>query len=245
MDAKGLKSHLLIVEDDQSIADGIVYALSSEGFSAVHVCSGIEALARIREEDFNLVILDVGLPDMSGFDLCRQLKLVLKAIPIIFLTARSSEIDRIVGLEIGANDYLTKPFSPRELTARVRSLLRFTDELRDIARAQQGIAEEQLVVHKKFPFHLDADRCVILYFNCPLNLSRQEFRILCVLIKRPGWVYSREKLMEMAWEQPEASMDRTVDTHIKTLRVKLKDIRPDIEAVVTHRGLGYSIKESW
>jgi two-component system catabolic regulation response regulator CreB len=242
-----LKTHILIIEDEQSIADSVLYALSSEGFSAVHVTTGTEALARVDKEPFHLIVLDVGLPDMSGFDLCRQLKLATRAIPIIFLTARDGEIDRVVGLEIGANDYLTKPFSPRELTARVRAILRFTEELRQQTATEGAYnhSAPKTTTPKNFPFRVDEDRCSITYFDSPLNLSRQEFRILCVLIKRPGWVYSRDKLMEMAWEQPEASLDRTVDTHIKTLRTKLNAIRPDIEAVITHRGLGYSVKESW
>lgn len=242
-----MKTHILIVEDEQSIADSVLYALSSEGFSAIHVTTGTEALARMAQESFHLIILDVGLPDISGFDLCRQMKLATKAIPIIFLTARDGEIDRVVGLEIGANDYLTKPFSPRELTARVRAILRFTEELRQQAKTDGASNQSpaKTITPNNFPFQLDEPRCAITYFGSPLNLSRQEFRILCVLIKRPGWVYSRDKLMEMAWEQPDASLDRTVDTHIKTLRTKLNAIRPDIEAVVTHRGLGYSVKESW
>lgn len=231
---------ILVVEDEQSIADSIIYALESDGFAPMHVTTGLEAMKRLKAQSFDLSVLDVGLPDMNGFDLCRQIKQEKQAMPVIFLTARSSEVDRIVGLEIGANDYMVKPFSPRELTARVRALLRFIDVIQSHPAAEILRGKEE-----KIPFQLDRERCLITFFGQALDLSRQEYRILAVMINRPGMVFSRDKLMEMAWDSPESSFDRTVDTHIKTIRAKLNAIHPDANAVVTHRGLGYSLKVSW
>lgn len=140
----------------------------------------------------------------------------------------------MVGLEIGGDDYVVKPFSPRELTARVRAVLRRAASNGDSPDTPEGN------VH----FSVDRKRMVISYYGKPLALSRYEFRLLDVLITRPGWVFSREQLMSMVWEEPESSMDRTVDTHIKTIRVKLKEIKPALDPIRTHRGLGYSLKET-
>lgn len=227
---------ILIVEDEPAIADNITYALSTEGFKPVWVTTGNEALKKLSSEEFSLIVLDVGLPDVNGFDLCREIR-KSTSIPIIFLTARAEEVDRIVGLEIGADDYLVKPFSPRELAARVKAILR---------RASGSLqAEEKSTKTSKTPFKIDEDRQLVTYFDQKLNLTRYEFRLLKVLVTRPGWVFSREKLMELAWEEPEMSLDRTVDAHIKSLRAKLKLVKPDIEAIITHRGVGYALKESW
>lgn len=157
-------------------------------------------------------------------------------IPIIFLTARSDEIDRVAGLELGADDYVTKPFSPRELTARVRAILR---------RTPQRITEPLPVeTNISLPFEIDEKRMIISYYGHSLDLTRYEFRLLQLLIDNPGRVYTREQLMEHVWEEPEMSLDRTVDTHIKTIRQKLKGLQPDEEPIVTHRGVGYSLSES-
>jgi two-component system catabolic regulation response regulator CreB len=175
-----------------------------------------------------LVVLDIGLPDMSGIEVCRRLR-QRHDVPVIFLTARSGEVDRVVGLELGADDYVTKPFSPRELAARVKAVLR---------RAGRGNSAPPSAA-----FALDEERRQISYFGKPLELSRYEYRLLCVLLKRPGRVYTREQLLELVWDAPEASLDRTVDAHVKNIRAKLRDIRPDVDPIATHRGTGYSLKE--
>lgn len=224
---------ILIVEDEPAIADNIRYALSTEGFEVSWCSTGEEAIAIIEGNGISLVVLDIGLPDRNGFDLCKDIRRT-SALPIIFLTARADEIDRVVGLEIGGDDYVVKPFSPRELSARVKAVLRRTAAAGDDCGTN--------VVSS--PFHVDRKRQRISYFGKPLDLSRYEYRLLEVLIGRPGWVFSRDRLMDLAWEEPEASMDRTVDTHVKTLRAKLKEIRPKLDPIKTHRGLGYSLKES-
>jgi len=231
-------SRVLVVEDEPSIRDSVVYALESEGFAVDWAGSGEEALSNIGETDYALIVLDVGLPDRSGFDVCRELR-VTSQVPVIFLTARASEVDRVVGLEIGADDYVTKPFSPRELSARVRA---------NIRRAQLHETAAVAAVGEKtsgLPFRVDYERWEIHYFDASLSLSRYEFRLLVALIEKPGRVYSRAQLMDAAWEEPDASMERTVDTHIKSIRAKLRDLRDDIDPIVTHRGIGYSLRENW
>lgn len=222
---------ILVVEDEQSIAETITYALQTEGFAPVWKTTGREALALLGEQAVALVVLDVGLPDMSGFDVCRELQ-KLGAPPVIFLTARSAEVDRIVGLELGADDYLAKPFSPRELTARVRAILRRANGKPAPAAAAGSGAWQH-----------DAPRCRIAYRGRDLELTRNEYRLLAALLASPGQVFSREQLMTAAWDDPGASLDRTVDAHIKLLRAKLRDAAPEFDPIVTHRGLGYSLRE--
>lgn len=223
------KPRILVVEDEPAIAETIEYALMTDGCEVTWLQTGLPALLLLAETVVDLVILDIGLPDISGIELCKRIRKD-SLVPVIFLTARSDEIDRVVGLEIGGDDYVVKPFSPRELAARVKAVLRRTGEPKHTRK------EMRL-------FQLDGRRHVIRYCDSPLELSRYEYNILAVFISRPGWVFSRDHLMERAWEEPEASMDRTVDAHIKNIRAKLKQIRPDIDPIVTHRGVGYSLKE--
>jgi two-component system catabolic regulation response regulator CreB len=157
--------------------------------------------------------------------------------PVIFLTARADEIDRLLGLELGADDYVVKPFSPRELVARAKAILRR-------AGSAGGDLPSLPSKGKPGPFIVDANKHTISYHGAVLpDLSRYEFKLLQTLLAHPGWVYSRERLMELVWDDPFSSMERTVDAHIKTLRAKLKLIRPDDDPIVTHRGFGYSLKE--
>ncbi len=227
---------ILVVEDEPSVADTITYALRTEQYVPEWQSTGAGCLAALAGSSFDLVILDVGLPDMNGFEVCRRIRRGSN-MPIIFLTARAEEIDRIVGLEIGADDYLIKPFSPRELTARVRAVLR---------RAERQTAEPPTnEAPSSGPFIVDADRCAISYFGTPVPLTRYEYRLLEILVSRPGRIFSREALMNRAWEEPEASMERTVDAHIKSIRAKLEAVRSGVEPILTHRGLGYALRENW
>lgn len=224
------RPRILIVEDEPSIRDAIQYTLESEGDEVTCCGTGGEALALAADAAFDLVVLDVGLPDLNGFDVCRRLR-ERSDVPVIFLTARSEEIDRVIGLEIGGDDYVTKPFSPRELGARVRAILRRT---KNHAPPPAEAA----------PFAVDPERLVIRYHGAALDLSRYEYRLLAALIARPGRVFSRAQLMDAAWEEPEASMERTVDTHVKSLRAKLRQVRPNEDPIRTHRGFGYSLETS-
>lgn len=225
-----VRQTVLVVEDEQAIADTIVYALRTEGFEPVWKTTGREALAALSRQAVALVVLDVGLPDMSGFDVCREMQ-KLGAPPVIFLTARSGEVDRIVGLELGADDYLAKPFSPRELTARVRAILR-----RASGQAGASAPANGVWAH-------DEARCRISYRGRALDLTRNEYRLLAALLASPGRVFSRDQLMTAAWEDPAAATDRTVDAHVKLLRAKLRAAAPAADPIVTHRGLGYSLRE--
>lgn len=224
-----MKLRILIVEDEPAIIDTIQYALETDGFETICYSSGMEALEFLDNERADLIVLDIGLPDVNGFELCKSIRLKSNT-PILFLTARTDEVDRVVGLEIGADDYVTKPFSPRELTARIKAILR-----------RSGPVKEN--TEKSKVFHVDESKHRITYMNIPLELSRYEFNILKTFINRPGHVYSREKLMNMAWEEPEASLDRTVDAHIKNIRAKLRSIKPESDPIITHRGIGYSLRE--
>lgn len=234
---------ILIVEDEPSIADNILYSLESEGFSTCVCTTGEEALARAKADAFSLVVLDVGLPDMTGFEVCRRLR-AARDVPVIFLTARNSEVDRVVGLEIGGDDYLCKPFSPRELTARIRAVLRRTQGNGNATAATSRAADDK-EVSAASPVEVDETRCQVRYFGEVLPLSRYEFRLLQTFAKQPGRVFSRAQLMEHASDEPEAAMERTVDAHVKSLRAKMKTVREDVEAIVTHRGMGYSLAEKW
>ena len=227
---------VLIVEDEQAIADSIAYALRTDGFSPRHVMLGEQALAALRPTPGEaaqmpvLVVLDVGLPDMSGLEVCRRLR-QFSDVPVIFLTARSDEIDRIVGLEIGADDYVTKPFSPRELVARVRTVLR-RSALPTAANTSAAT-----------PFACDDGKRLIHYYGQALDLSRYEYGLLKTLIGRPGFVFTRERLLSLVWDDDTDSLDRTVDAHVKTLRAKLKIVAPSLEPIRTHRGVGYALAE--
>ena len=220
---------ILIVEDELAIADSIAYALRTDGFTPVHVSLGQHALDTMRTQNPpSLVVLDVGLPDMNGFEVCRQLRQFCN-VPVIFLTARSDEIDRIVGLEIGADDYVTKPFSPRELVARIRVVLR------RLAPAAAPIPATSL------RFELREEEARIVYCGRALELTRYEYLLLKTLLEHPGHVLSRARLMDRVWADAPETLDRTVDAHVKSLRAKLRQIDSTAEPIQTHRGMGYSL----
>lgn len=228
-------SRILVVEDEPAIADTIVYALESDGFTVQWCATGTAALQATRSEPASLAVLDVGLPDINGFELFRRLQQVDAALPVIFLTARAGEIDRVVGLELGADDYVAKPFSPRELVARVRTVLRRVQRVPAPAMASSAAVAGV--------FAIDDEKKTIRFRGHALELSRTEYRLLKVLIERPGRVYSRDELMQRAWDDPAAAFDRTVDAHVKALRAKLRDIDPATDPISTHRGMGYSLRE--
>ena len=243
-----MRPKVLIVEDEPGIADTLQYALRTEGFEPAWCATGEEALARIASEPPALVILDVGLPDASGFEVFKRIR-ASSDVPVVFLTARSDEIDRVVGLELGADDYIAKPFSPRELVARVRGVLRrstkgapagpFAAVAATTASGPSGAAPASAPL----PIAVDEGRMQIRYHGRLLELSRYEFGLLKTLAARPGHVFSRDALLERVWGNDTESMDRTVDAHVKTLRAKMKAIAPNEEPIRTHRGSGYSLAE--
>ncbi len=224
-----MKRRILIVDDEPAIVDAIQYALETEGFETCCFSTGMPVIAALAEHPADLVVLDIGLPDIGGLDLCRLIRQTC-SVPVIFLTARTDEIDRIVGLEIGADDYITKPFSPREVSARVKAVLRRT-----------GSVSAGLPVPGTFA--VNESKRQISYVGRALDLSRYEYDILKTFIRRPGHVFSREQLMQLVWEHPECSLDRTIDVHIKNIRAKLKKIQPDRDPIVTYRGTGYALRD--
>jgi two-component system catabolic regulation response regulator CreB len=224
-----VKHKVLIVDDEPSISDNIQFVLESEGLETVRVATGLAAWPILDEGTIDLIILDIGLPDINGLDLLKEIRHARET-PIILLTARTTEIDRVLGLEIGADDYVAKPFSPRELAARVKAVLR---------RCQTAAVGNM----PKEAFAVNTSKRSIAFFGTPLELSKYEYEILKRFIDRKGHVFSREQLMSLVWEQPETSLDRTVDAHIKNIRAKLRAVRPDLEPIVTHRGSGYSLRD--
>ena len=222
--------HILIVEDEAAIADTLIYALQSDGFTTTWLTLGLAAVEHQRATPADLIILDVGLPDITGFETCKQLRR-FSEVPVMFLSARSEEIDRVVGLEIGADDYVVKPFSPREVTARVRAILK-----RLLPRTEAASASELFVV--------DRERVQITYRGQLLSLTRHEFRLMQNLLEQPERVFSREQLLDALGTAADAGYERSIDSHIKSLRAKLRLIAPDAEPIQTHRGLGYSYSPS-
>ena len=217
---------VLLVEDESAIADTLIYALETENFSVTHVSTAQAGLDHFDNHAPDFVVLDIGLPDFTGFDLCKKIR-DFSQIPILFLTARDSEIDHILGLELGADDYVTKPFSPRTVVARIRAILR-----RGKAAPQ---ANSSLLRH-------DSETMTITCYNHPLDLTAHEYKLLAILLGQPGRVFTREQLLEQAWEDPGSAMDRTIDTHIKSLRAKLRQHSDDAaETIQTRRGLGYTL----
>lgn len=225
-----MKHKVLLIEDDEAIADTILYALGREQFQARHCLTGIEGEAWWNANPVDMAILDVGLPDQTGFELCRKLKSTHPERPVMFLTAQSDEIDRIVGLELGADDYLCKPFSPRELILRVKAIL----------RRNNGTGSSALpasLVH-------DQQRMQISLHGTPLPLTKSEYLLLREMLRQPGRVFTRDNLLDVLGDSAGHSSDRAIDTHIKELRNKLKAVDDSEDFIITHRGLGYSLKET-
>ena len=232
-----MSTRVLLLEDDPAIAGTVAFALQREGLAVDHVLLVGAARAGAAAAPPALAILDVGLPDGSGLDLCREWRqsgdAALRALPILMLTARAEELDRVVGLELGADDYLTKPFSPRELVARVRALLR-----------RAALTPPPVAAPAAGLFELDAEGQRIRYAGRWLALTRLEFGLLRALLRTPGRIRSREALLDEVWGADGDATDRTVDTHVKTLRAKLRAVRPELEPIVTHRGMGYSLESA-
>ena len=225
--------HILIVEDEPAIADTLIYALTADGHSTHWTTLAGEAIAYLQDQGADLVIMDVGLPDQNGFEACKRLRL-FSEVPVLFLTARGSEVDRVVGLEIGADDYVVKPFSPREVAARIRGILKRTG----IAKAAG--AESSSVSPSETEFVIDTNRQQINYAGRALVLTRFEFEILACLVRQPERVFSREQLLQAAGISSYAGYERNIDSHIKSLRAKLRQVDADREPIRTNRGFGYS-----
>jgi len=223
-----LSTCIFIVEDEPSIAQTVQFALDAEGFVTEHFATGTACLEALENLVPSLVLLDVGLTDGSGFEFFRRIRQLTEA-PVIYMTARDAEIDRVAGLEMGADDYIVKPFSLRELVARVRAVLR---RVESSPAPTSGTSDV---------FHIDTVRRQIHYHAQPLDLTLHEYRLLETLLSQPERVFTRGQLLERGWDDPDHRLERTIDSHIKSLRNKLREIKPDTDPICTHRGVGYSL----
>ncbi len=223
-------ARVLLVEDDPAIARTVCYALERDGIAVRHSLQLGDARAQWAQQRYDALLLDVGLPDGNGLDWCRELRSHGCAVPLLVLSARGEEMDRVLGLELGADDYLTKPFSPRELVARTRALLRRAQRFQPAAAPRPAPL-----------FNLDTEGQRVSMQGMPLDLTRREYQLLRCLLERPGRILSREFLLDSVWGQDSDSTDRTVDTHVKTLRAKLRALAPQQDFITTHRGMGYSL----
>lgn len=224
---------IFIIDDESSITDTLQFALEREGFTVQVFHRGQAALPILKQETPALILLDVGLADGNGFDFFRQYRAHTNA-PVIFLTARNDEIDRVVGLEMGADDYIAKPFSLRELVARVRVVLRRGESV-------QNTASHNPESNAAPAFRIDDIRKTVYYHGQLLSLTAHEYRLLQTLLGQPGRVFSRAQLLDQAWDAPEHRLERTIDTHIKSLRLKLHEACVTEDPIRTHRGMGYSL----
>ncbi len=223
---------ILIVEDEPAVARGLEYGLSREGFEVLWAATGQRALDLARGRDPHLILLDIRLPDISGFDVCRQLRAEGKRQPILMLTAHDEELDKVLGLELGADDYVVKPYSLRELISRVRALLR---------RAYGELAAVSVGDRVRFgDVELDLERLRVTREERPVELTPTEFRLLRYLVKHANRPLSRETLIEAVWGyESDVGSDRTVDVHMRHLREKLEQDPGDPRWLVTVRGVGY------
>src|SRR5512147_3192686 len=226
---------ILIVDDEPDIVELVTYNLKKDGFRVTTASGGEEALDKIRKGAFDLVVLDLMLPGIQGVEICRIIRNDPKtaATPIIMLTAKGEEADRVVGLESGADDYMTKPFSARELIARIRAVLRRTGEK---ATADKTVRIGRLVINKE-TFSVTKDKA-------PLELSATEFRLLLYLVERKGKVFSRDQLVDAVWKGEAFIEPRTVDVHIRRLRTQIEDDPANPVYLKTRRGVGYYVDES-
>ncbi len=218
---------VLLLEDDPAIARTVAYALQREGWTVTHCLLLQDARAQLARQPFALLVLDLGLPDGNGLELLRSLRAAANPLPVLVLSAQGDEIDRVLGLELGADDYLPKPFSPRELVARAKALLR---------RAAPAPAPPTTAVLVD-----DAAGQRLLLRGQALDLTRREYRLLACLLRGAGRIHSRAQLLDAAWGDDSGSTDRTVDTHVKTVRAKLRALEPQHDYIQTHRGMGYSL----
>lgn len=233
---------ILCVEDDAAILMPLRYALEREDWQVTWANTGTQAIELSLTHDFDFIILDIGLPDINGFDVCKKIR-QFKHTPLLFLTARDDEIDRIISLEIGADDYCAKPFSSREIVSRIKAIWRRIELHQQSHIAITPPSAQALTSTPSSVWHCVDEALQIHYQGQTLNLTRYEYRLLKHLIAHPEHVFSRQQLMDHIWEHPEHSLERTVDTHIKSVRQKLKQVSLNTDPIVTHRGFGYSLKK--
>jgi phosphate regulon transcriptional regulator PhoB len=225
-----MKPKILIVDDEKDILELVSYNLKKEGFGISMSTDGEDSLRRVKHEKYDLIILDLMLPGIQGMELCRILKSAEETsfVPIIMLTAKNEELDKVLGLEMGADDYITKPFSPRELIARVKAVLR---------RTHEKPAKDKIV--KIGDLEINTDTYQVVKRGEQLKLSATEFKLLLYLVQRKGRVFNREMLLDAVWKDESFVEPRTVDVHIRRLRERIEDDPSQPKYIKTRRGLGY------
>ena len=223
-----MDARILLVEDDRRVRRGTALALQGDGFDVVEATDSASGLRLLHERKPDLAILDVMLPGQDGFELCREIRKT-SGLPIIFLTAKTSTVDVVVGLESGGDDYVTKPFVMRELVARIRALLR---------RAQSAVSPEKIEVAG---IQIEPESGVVLKEGAPVTLTKTEFKLLCTLASRPNVIFKREVLLEQVWGYDYLGDSRLVDTHIRRLRAKVETEPSNPRIIQTVRGLGYKL----
>lgn len=224
-------TRILVVEDEESYRESLVFQLTREGFEVTAAATGAEALSAFRREQIDLVLLDLMIPEVPGVEVCRQIR-ATSAIPIIMVTAKDSEIDIVVGLELGADDYVTKPYSFRELLARVRAVLR--------RRVEVDVNDEALQVG---PLRMDTERHEVSLDGEPLAMPLREFELLEILMRNPGRVLTRGQLIDRVWGANYVGDTKTLDVHVKRLRAKIEKDPSRPQLLQTVRGLGYKLSE--
>ncbi len=225
---------ILLVDDEQSLQKLLAFPLRKEGYEVVPALDGREALDRLRETTFDLIVLDLMLPKVDGFEVCRQVR-ARSSVPIIMLTARAEEIDKVLGLELGADDYITKPFSVREFRSRVKAVLRRAELVRADDAGEEPLIDGDL--------RIDFEKRAVSVAGEPVRLTYVEFEILAALARHPGRVFNRMVLLERVWGDASYRDPRTVDVHIRHLREKLEPDPRYPESILTVRGVGYRYRD--
>jgi DNA-binding response OmpR family regulator len=228
-------STILLVDDEESVQKLLAYPLEREGYRVVKARDGAEALTRFAAEHVDLVVLDIMLPKLDGLEVCKRLR-ATSSVPIIMLTARDDELDKVLGLELGADDYITKPFSIREFRSRVRALLRRAAAPRHESRADEVIESDGVTI--------DLARRVVEVEGRPVQLTYVEFELLRILASNPGRVYTRQMLLEALWGGSDYREPRTIDVHVRHLREKLERDPREPELIFTVRGVGYRFRDT-
>ena len=226
---------ILLVDDELSVQKLLAYPLRKEGYDVIPALDGREALERLRDDNFDLVVLDVMLPRMDGFDVCRAIR-SRSTVPIIMLTAKTEETDKVLGLELGADDYITKPFSVREFRSRVKAVLRRAALAQPEAQFEEPIEAGELTI--------DFEKRSVVVRGESVRLTYVEFEILAALARAPGRVFSRTMLLERVWGDASYRDPRTIDVHIRHLREKLEEESKTPELILTVRGVGYRFRDS-
>jgi two-component system, OmpR family, alkaline phosphatase synthesis response regulator PhoP len=230
------RGRVLIVEDEQDVTELLRYNLTREGYDVAAVPTGTDAVKSARDLVPDVVLLDIMVPHLNGWEVCRRLKNdpETRAIPIIMVTGRVEEGDKVLGFELGADDYVTKPFSPRELIARIRAVIR---------RGKSAAASERKVRLRAGDLEIDRERFEVRMSGTPVELTRKEFELLATLVTTPGRVFGREELLDLVWGRDGFVEPRTVDVHLARLRAKFTAARLSAPAIETVRGVGYRFRE--